>query len=244
MKFILKQLLLIIVITLSSCEKLVPKQYQLTKFSIIFNYWYDLIGQEVKCPNEGVIKNLVLRKSGYDYYFEIQCYSSEKEDADYGEPIVKDATFVSTEEVSIYHNQKDIIVLNEFEMDCTPEYGLNGFKIFQEIDGQTIKIKKSNYCKPTKSYYVSKKNLKTQVKSWSSTNLDCFVDILVGSTETETEETIGYPLRSLQFVIEGSNRSRQCYYIYSYSKLKNMGKFKDQRLKKFEELRKNNNQAD
>ena len=245
MKLNLSLSILLLFITLSSCEKLVPKQFQSPKFYSYYNYWYDLIGQEIKCPNDGVIKNFVLRKSGSEYYFDLQCYSSEKEDADYGEPIVKDATFTSTLETTLTSSQRDISTLNSFEMDCTPEYGLNGFKIFQEKDNQNkLKLKKANYCKPTKSSYVSKKNLQTQIKQASTSNLDCFVDILVGRTDEENEETIGYPLRSFQFKIEGTSNNRKCYYIYSYQKLKNMGKLKDERLKQFAELRNKNTQVD
>jgi len=244
MKLNLNLLILLIFIILSNCEKLVPKKVQTTQFSIFYNYWYDLLGQEIKCPNDGVIKNFVFRKTGYNYYYDLQCYSSETEDVDYGEPIVKDATYINTLDATFSSNSQDISALNTFEMDCTPEYGLNGFKIYLEKEGLKTKIKKTNYCKPTKSSYVSQKNIMTQSKSSSSTNLDCFVDILVGSTETETEEVIGYPLRSFKFMIGGTPRNRICYYIYSYSKLKNMGVLKDQRLKQFAELRNKNTQAD
>ena len=245
MKFNLNLSLLLLFITLSNCEKLVPKLFQSTKFYIYFNYWYDLIGQEVKCPNDGVIKNFVLRKSGGEYYFELQCYSSESEKVDYGEPIVKDATHISTLGISFFSSPKDIEILNALEMDCTPENGLNGFKIYQQRDNSNnFILKKDNYCKPTKSSFVSKKDIKTQEKIATSINLDCFVDILVGSNEKETETDIGFPLRSFQFKIEKVSDKRKCYYIYSYSKLKNMGKLKDEKLKKFEELRNNNNQVD
>ena len=245
MKLILTLSILILLFTLSNCEKLVPKNVQSTKFYSYYNYWYDLIGQEIRCPNDGVIKNFILKKSGSEYYFDLQCYSSEQEGVDYGEPIVKCATLTSTLETTLTSSQKDISTLNTFEMDCTPEYGLNGFKIFQERDNfNRVKLKKANYCKPTKGSYVSKKNIKTNQKAVTSTNLDCFVDILVGSTETETENIIGYPLRSFQFIIEGTTTRRNCYYIYSYSKLKNMGKLKDQRHKQFEDLRNKNSQVD
>ena len=245
MKLILTQSILLFLFTLSNCEKLVPKNVQSIKFYSYYNYWYDLIGQEIKCPNDGVIKNFVLKKSGSEYYFDLQCYSSEQEAVDYGEPIVKCATYIHTLEAYLSSTQRDISTLNTFEIDCTPEYGLNGFKIFQERDNyNAVKLKKAHYCKPTKSSYVSKKNLKTSQKTVTSTNLDCFVDILVGSTETETEDIIGYPLRSFQFKIEGTSSRRYCYYIYSYSKLKNMGKLKDQRHKQFEDLRNKNTQVD
>ena len=165
MKLNLNLLILLIFIILSNCEKLVPKKVQTTQFSIFYNYWYDLLGQEIKCPNDGVIKNFVFRKTGNNYYYDLQCYSSETEDVDYGEPIVKDATHINTLDATFSSNSQDISALNTFEMDCTPEYGLNGFKIYLEKEGLKTKIKKTNYCKPTKSSYVSQKNIMTQSKS-------------------------------------------------------------------------------
>ena len=247
MKLVLNSLIVAILIAYLNCQKLVPMKVTSQKIPIYYNYWYDLIGQEIRCPNEGVMKNFVLRKSGNQYYFELQCYSSDKgeEEVDYGEPIVKDATYSHTLDTNIYSTSKDLSILNTFEMDCTPEYGLNGFKLFQEYDySRNLKHKKINYCKPTKSYYVSKKNLQTASKKPTSNNLDCFVDILVGRTEAETDDTIGYPLRSFQFKIEGTSTNRKCYYIYSYHKLKNMGKLRDQRHKQFADLRNKNTQVD
>lgn len=243
MKLNLNLLILLIFIILSNCGKLVPKKVQTTQFSIIYNNWNDLIGQEIRCPNDGVMKNFVFRKTGKKYYYDLQCYSSETINVDYGEPIVKGATYTNTLDATFSSYSKDTSALNSFEMDCTPEYGLNGFKISVETVGQQKKLKKVNYCKPTKSSYVSKKTIVTQSK-YKTTNLDCFVDILVGSTETETEQVIGYPLRSFKFVVGGTSRNLVCYYIYSYSKLKNMGALKDQRHKQFAELRNKNTQAD
>ena len=236
------------------CEKLVPMKYVSQKFPAKNNYWYDLLEQEIRCPNDGVMKNFILRKDNEGYYFELECYSSDKEEADYGEPIIKRATLTSTLEATLSISNKDVSTLNNFEMDCTPEYGLNGFKIFKIYEQNREKLKKANFCKPTKCSYVSKKNIKTQEKTTTSTNLDCFVDILVGSTEEENDNVVGYPLRSFQFMVEGNNynnfwnynynSNRKCYFVYSYGKLKNMGKFKDERLKQFEELRNKNTQVD
>ena len=246
MKMNLYLLIVTLLVAYSNCQKLVPMKVTSQKIPIYYNYWYDLLGQEIKCPNEGVMKNFVLRKASNQYYFELQCYSSDKgeKEVDYGEPIVKCATYHSTLETTLY-NMKDLSTLNTFEMDCTPEYGLMSFKFFQEYDNYNrLKYKKINHCKPTKSSYVSKKNLKTAEKRATSNNLDCFVDILVGRTEAETDDVIGYPLRSFQLKIEGTSTNRKCYYIYSYHKLKNMGKFKDQRHKQFADLRNKNTQVD
>lgn len=82
MKLNLNLLIVILLVTYINCEKLVPLKVTTEKFSSFYNYWYDLIGQEIKCPNDGVIKNFVLRKSGNQYYFDLQCYSSEQEGVD------------------------------------------------------------------------------------------------------------------------------------------------------------------
>lgn len=247
MKLNIILLILVIFITLSNCDKLVPKQVQSKKFEVFYNNWYDLMEQEIKCPNDGVIKNFVLRKNGNTYYYDLQCYSSENEDVDYGEPIIKNATYHATYDKIIYRGAKiDINTLGTFDMDCTPEYGLNGFIITMEKEQFTgnQKLIGKNFCKPTKSSYVSKKNLKTQEKTSAFDKLDCFVDILVGSTETENEDVVGYPLRSFAFKIEPNGKTQKCYYLYSYSKLKNMGKFKDERHRQFAELRNKNTQVD
>ena len=245
MKMNLYLLIVTLLVAYSNCQKLVPMKVTSQKIPIYYNYWYDLLGQEIKCPNEGVMKNFVLRKANKEYYFELECYSSDKEEVDYGEPIIKVATYHHTLETTLYNTAKDLSTLNTFEMDCTPEYGLNSFKLYQEYDNfNRLKYKKINHCKPTKSSYVSKKNIKTAEKRATSNNLDCFVDILVGRTEAETDDVIGYPLRSFQLKIEGTSTNRKCYYIYSYHKLKNMGKFKDQRHKQFADLRNKNTQVD
>ena len=247
MKLNLYLLIVALLFAYSNCAKLVPMKVTSQKIPIYYNYWYDLIGQEIKCPNDGVMKNFVLRKANREYYFELECYSSDKEglEVDYGEPIIKNATYHHTLDTTLSNSVKDLSVLNTFEMDCTPEYGLMAFKLYQEYDNMNrLKHKKINYCKPTKSYYVSQRNLKTAVKQTTSNSLDCFVDILVGSTEAETEDTIGFPLRSFQFKIEGTSINKKCYYIYSIHKLKNMGKLREQRHKQFADLRNKNTQVD
>ena len=245
MKMNLYLLIVALLVAYLNCQKLVPMKVTSQKIPIYYNYWYDLLGQEIKCPNEGVMKNFVLRKANKEYYYELECYSSDKEEVDYGEPIIKVATYHHTLETTLSNTARDLSTLNTFEMDCTPEYGLNSFKLYQEYDNfNRLKYKKINHCKPTKSSYVSKKNIKTAEKRATSNNLDCFVDILVGRTEAETDDVIGYPLRSFQLKIEGTSTNRKCYYIYSYHKLKNMGKFKAQRHKQFADLRNKNTQVD
>jgi len=72
------KLILLLFITLSNCAILVPKKYQSKKFTANLNDLNFLFDQEIRCPNDGVLKNFVLRKSGKDYYFDLECYSSEK----------------------------------------------------------------------------------------------------------------------------------------------------------------------
>ena len=68
--------------------------------------WDNIIGQEIRCPNEGVIKNFVLRKSNNEYYFDLQCYSSDKAGIDYGEPLGKSANLtVSKKSIMLFLRQ-------------------------------------------------------------------------------------------------------------------------------------------
>jgi len=157
-------------------------------------------------------------------------------------------------DILVGRTNKDIITLNSFTMECSPEYSLNSFKIFIERNdyGRDV-IKKVDNCKPHKASYVSKVIHRTEEKNGDPNSLDCFVDILVGSTEEENEQDVAFTLRGFKFMVEGyryldewynySNK-RKCYYLYSYAKIKNMEKFKEERLKKFEELRNKNTQAD
>ena len=253
MKLNLILVLLLQLILFTNCGVLKAEKYFSERFHAYYNSWFDLIGVEVKCPNDGVMKNFVLRKDGTEYYFELQCYSSSSPQVDNGEPIVKDATLVRTLETNLM-SQKDIITLNSFTMKCSPEYSLNSFKIFIERNdyGRDV-IKKVDNCKPHKASYVSKVIHRTEEKNGDPNSLDCFVDILVGSTEEENEQDVAFTLRGFKFMVEGyryldewynySNK-RKCYYLYSYAKIKNMEKFKEERLKKFEELRNKNTQAD
>jgi len=248
MKLSINLLIVLLLAIYSNCAKLVPMKVTTEKFT-------SLIGPTISCPNDGVIKNFVLRKSDEGYYFELECYSSDKEDVDYGEPIVKCATYSATNTLTLKgSNEVYFSHIASFEMDCTPEYGLNGFNITLWKEGYSnLILQKVNFCKPTKSSYVSKKELKTEVKQADYLSLDCYVDILVGSTDEENEDNIGFPLRSFQFKYEVKEVNKysffkqytiRCYYIYSTSKLKNMGKLKDERLKQFAELRNKNTQVD
>ena len=248
MKLSINLLIVLLLAIYSNCAKLVPMKVTTEKFT-------SLIGPTISCPNDGVIKNFVLRKSDEGYYFELECYSSDKEDVDYGEPIVKCATYSDTNTLTLKgSNGVYFSHIASFEMDCTPEYGLNGFNItLWRLGYSDLVLQKVSLCKPTKSSYVSKKELVTQVKQADSLSLDCYVDILVGSTDEENEDNIGFPLRSFQFKYEvkevkyslfNTKKTIKCYYIYSTSKLKNMGKLKDERLKQFAELRNKNTQVD
>ena len=58
-------------------------------YPIKTNDFFDLIGVEVGCPHSGILKNFVLKKNSKKFWFKYQCYSSESDDIDEGEPIIK-----------------------------------------------------------------------------------------------------------------------------------------------------------
>ena len=206
--------------------------------------WFDIAGLEVICPNEGIIKNFILRKENNEIFYEFQCYSSISPEEDYGEPIIKRLTLTTKYNGS--YNQRfnsHLKYINGLSCDCWPDYGLHNFRILASNSG-TWYINRQALCHGIKSSYTSPMNIKTQPRSGYAYSLDSFVDVLVGSTEQETDEIIGYPLRGFKYVINYSRNSNDVttYYEYSYAKLRNMKVVRDAYQQRFEELRKSNTQ--
>jgi hypothetical protein len=130
-------------------------------------------------------------------------------------------------------------------MDCWPDYGLHNFTILVYSGGYgKYNINRKAICHGIKSSYTSPMNLQTEERYGYAYSLDSFVDVLVGSTEKETDEIIGYPLRGFKYVIQYDRWTNNVvtYYVYSTAKLRNMKVVRDSYQKRFEELRKSNTQ--
>ena len=203
--------------------------------------WTDLLDVIAECPNEGVMKNFILKKNSNSFWYEFYCYSAVQELPDYGEPIIKQVYATSTVDSESFYITTNLKGINEFTLQCALDYGLNKFGIYQKSN----KLDRYTYCHGLKASFTSTLKYATSAKTCSYSTFDALFDVVVGSQEIENDVDIGYPLRGFKYVVDTSRNYYYptVYYVFSYSKLRNMKIVKDDYKRRFEELRKNNNQA-
>ena len=201
--------------------------------------WKDLLGLTVECPNRGILKNFVLRKSSLRAWYEFQCYSSAANDNDEGEPIIKGLTLYSTYRYTITI-QENIRTLNNYPVECWVDYGLMSFLLYNDKGV----LRREAVCHGLKSKYTTKVEVKTGTVTALATIIDGLVGITVGSTAKETNDNIAYPLRGFRYKIDtsSSNEKPTVSYVYSYSILRNMKIVKENAKATFEKLRNGNTQ--
>ena len=249
-------ILVSVLITLTNQQKLQLNSYSSQPVAMKTGTWYDLINILVECPNSGVIKNFALKTDGYNIWYDFQCYSSVKPEPDEGEPIIKQVILTTTSN-SKYYVQPSIKSLDSFSVDCWSDYGLRSFKLYTELTRQpygyyyseVYQLKKEAICHGVKPSYTTPINVQTtkavceEYYSLKS-SYSCLFDIVVGSTATENDVDIGFPLRGFKYIIENSQYQGYPtgYYLYSYSKLRNMKVVKDSYEQKFKQLRDSNTQ--
>ncbi len=203
--------------------------------------WKDLLGVIVECPNDGVLKNFVLKKNSYEFWYEYQCYSAKSDDIDEGEPIIKALTLYSTYKYSITI-QENIRTLSDYPVDCWLDYGMNSFKLYN--DGGILR--REAVCHGLKPKYSTKIEIKTEEGTALATRMDGLVGIVVGSQETEDDENIAYPLRGFKYKVDTtySKEKPTVSYEYGYSILRNMKNEYESAKQTFESLRNSNTQKD
>lgn len=220
-------------------QNLTLQDYSGQKHLVLTDTWQDLLNVTVECPNRGVFKNFILKKENGSFWYEYQCYSSVSEDIDYGEPIIKQVQNINYNQLqnSIENN---IQALNQYTVVCNVDYGLNSFKLY----AKNGILKRDILCQPLKVTYTSKTTFQTTSNIASSEKMDGLTNILVGRNDTENDTDIGFPLRGFQYVIDTSNSAENpnVYYLYSYSKLKNMAPVVEDYKIRFKELRDANTQ--
>ena len=89
MKYNICLLVILMTISLTEQQTLSLKSYSTLRYRIVTNSWRDLINIQVECPNDGVFKNVKLRVENGYFWYDFQCYSSEKKETDYGAAIIK-----------------------------------------------------------------------------------------------------------------------------------------------------------
>ena len=242
MKFgaFLRFLIIVIFFINTKTQKLDLDTYYTDKLPLINNNYFDLFNVQDICPGGGVLKNFVLRKDdSNNFWYEYQCYSSLREEIDYGEPIIKGLTLtVNHTLTSSRRIYGSLNYLNSISIDCWADYGLNSFKIFKSNGLQSNTI-----CKGTKPSYTTPINIATESKTCNVNTMDCLFDVRVGVTDEENDVDIGYPLRGFKYVVQSSySGDATVHYLFSYSKLINMKIVKDSYQQRFEQLRNSNTQ--
>jgi len=210
-----------------------------TKYKLNTGTWKDLLGITVQCPHRGILKNFVLRKDSKYFWYEFQCYSSEVDGVDEGEPIIKGVTLRSTYRYSI-NIQENIRTLSNYPVECWVDYGLMSFILYND-NGV---LRREAVCHGLKSKYSTKVEIQTAKVTALATKIDGLVGITVGSTAKEDDDNIAYPLRGFKYNIDvSSSREKPTVsYIYAYSILRNMKTVKENAKATFEQLRNGNTQ--
>ena len=231
-------MILIIIINQSNQQYLSLTSHSTNRIQISTGTWKDLLEVKVECPNRGVLKNFVLRKDSTHFWYDFQCYSSRSNSIDEGEPIIKGLALSSTYKYTI-SIQENIRTLSDYPVECWVDYGLASFKLYNDNG-----LKRDATCYGLKAKYTSKIEIKTATVQALATKIDGLVGITVGSTETETDENIAYPLRGFKYNIDisGSREKPTVSYYYGYSILKNMKKLKENAKQSFENIRNGNTQ--
>ena len=237
-EYLLFMILIIIIINQSNQQYLSLTSHSTNRIQISTGTWKDLLEVKVECPNRGVLKNFVLRKDSTHFWYDFQCYSSRSNSIDEGEPIIKGLALSSTYKYTI-SIQENIRTLSDYPVECWVDYGLASFKLYNDNG-----LKRDATCYGLKAKYTSKIEIKTATVQALATKIDGLVGITVGSTETETDENIAYPLRGFKYNIDisGSREKPTVSYYYGYSILKNMKKLKENAKQSFENLRNGNTQ--
>ena len=200
----------------------------------------------MECENSGIIKQFSLKTDGNKIWYNYQCYSSVKQEADEGEAIIKQVTLTKRKNTAF--NDQNINTLNNLIVSCWSDYGLNSSKLYTKNSGTNLALEGEAKCHGLKSSYTTPINVSTTRASCEKSNplkstYSCLFDIIVGSNATENDVDIGFPLRGFEYIIDNSPYPN-AYYLYSYSKLRNMKVIKDSYKLKFKQQRENNTQND
>ena len=247
----MKDILIILVnilIALTNQQILQLNSYSSQSIPLYTGSLTNLLNIVVECPNSGIIKNFCLKTNKKYIWYNFQCYSSIKKEADEGEAIIKQIALTDRKHAKVYFNAQNINALNNFNVSCWSDYGINSFKLFMESSSSSFLYMETK-CHGLKSSYTTPINVETKRALCEKSNplnstYSCLFDIVVGSTATENNVDIGFPLRGFRYIIEDSQTYPTVYYLYSYAKLRNMKVIKDLYEQKFKQQLENNDQKD
>ena len=234
MKYNICLLAILMTISLTEQQTLSLNTYETKKYRVVTNSWRDLIDVQVECPNDGVFKNVRLKVENGLFWYVFQCYSSEKKETDYGAAIMKFSNAYSTNHFYASPSDKNLIYLTNIKFGDSVDYALKSFVIkkqgtdhFAYLTGHGMK-----------TFFQTKYEVQTEKRTGNMNTLDPLNNILIGRTDKETADIIGYPLRGFKYNVKDNT----FYFTYSYAKLRNMKPVLDSYKQRFKDLRDKNDQ--
>ncbi len=234
MKYNICLLVILMTISLTEQQTLSLKSYSTQKYKIVTNSWRDLIGVQVECPNDGVFKNIKLRVENGLFWYDFECYSSEKKEYDYGAAIIKFSNARLRTPFNASPSDKNLANLINIGFGDSVDYALKSFVIKQESTSLSV----ITYSHGMKTSFQTKYEVQTEKRTGNMNTLDPLKDIIIGRTDKETTDIIGYPLRGFKYNVEDNT----FYFTYSYAKLRNMKSVLDSYKQRFKDLRDKNDQ--
>ena len=234
MKYNICLLAILMTISLTEQQTLSLNTYETKKYGVVTNSWRDLIDIQVECPNDGVFKNIKLRVENGLFWYEFQCYSSEKKEPDYGAAIIKFSNGIYTHNFYASSTSRNLANLNGIRFSSEIDYALKSFVIRKQGASYFAKV----YAHGMKTSYQTSFVVETEKRTGDMNTLEPLKNIIIGRTERETSDIIGYPLRGFKYNVKDD----KFYFTYSYAKLRNMKPVLDSYKQRFKDFRDKNDQ--
>lgn len=231
-------LLISIIIEISSAVNF--KEYKSEEKDITSNNIQDLLDIELMCANKGALKNFAIRTNSGKIYYDFGCYSSLTSSSENDESILKDLYFSTTTTLK-FKVTDTIESLGKVNVLCPVDYALNKFTItkdandFIQVEYGCVGVKSSSQ---TKSNTISG----SSTSQGSYNTLESLSGLTCGDNTIETDEVPGTPLRGFKFNIVISGTNAKSSFLYSFHKLRSIGKEKKAWASKTQKLRDNNTQ--
>ena len=224
---------MLMIISLTEQQTLTLTDHRSPNIRVVYNSWMDLTNYKVECPNDGVFKNIRIKVDNKYFWYEYQCYSSVKKETDYGAAIMKFSNEYYTYSYGNANFIRSFRYLNGIRIGCSVDYALKSFLLKLGSPFQVIITGHG-----MKTSFQTKYEVETEKRTGDMNSLRTLNNILIGRTDKETTDIIGYPLRGFMFNVKGNTLS----FIYSYAKLRNMKPVLDSYKQRFKDFRDKNDQ--
>ena len=197
------------------------------------NSYKDLIGLQVLCPHNGVLKNFRVDYDASKVWYSFSCYSSFSDANENDENVLK-STGLSQSKTFKNTVGDSISSLNGLDIVCPVDYALNKFVLTKNGNSNLVVDYK---CVGVKSSSQTKANTRTS-ESQSGDGLNALKGLICGDTTAETEGVPGNPLKGFKITVSGNKVT----YGFSSHRLRSIEKERLSWGEKAKSLRNSNTQ--